>query len=160
MSDKAEVLFEFLARLHVKVVEFHSSSPWVAGRADTERGHASAVDVQSAVWEEVQEEPIIRLLGVRYMTAPVVVIDDAVESGWVKDRECRMSVLAMKAFLITVYHRLPVEVAFIFEAASVWTTSEVDRGKSVLQFGEEFIESWSIFRDRGKEQSSSSQMTA
>ena len=46
----------------------------------------------------------------------------------------------MEAFLIPIYHRLPVKVPFVFDATSPGTLCEVDFGEEFLEIGEEFME--------------------
>jgi hypothetical protein len=64
-------------------------------RADPKACHAAAVDIDRAVREEVQEQPIIRLLWICNMATPVMVVDHIVERWWVQDAEGRVGVLAV-----------------------------------------------------------------
>lgn len=62
-----------------------------------------------------------------------------------------MSVLAVKALLVPIYHRLPIEVTGILDAALVWQFSEVDTGKQCLQVREELFEAPCLIRNGAEE---------
>lgn len=53
---------------------------------------------------------------------------DGVKSWRIVNTERWVSVLAMKAFLVTINHGLPVEVAFVFDAASIRSLREINPG--------------------------------
>lgn len=53
-------------------------------------------------------------------------VGDGVEGGWVEFGEGRVRVLAVKAFLETVDHGLPVEAPGVRDAAAVGKLGEID----------------------------------
>lgn len=87
LAHKLVVFLELVPRIQIIVVELHASDVGIGGRTDPERGHATPVDIQGAVGEEVEEQPIVWLLGVRDVLGEVVLVAHAVERGRVVDRE-------------------------------------------------------------------------
>lgn len=85
LPDKLEVFLKFLALGQMVVVEFHASNLGICGRTHTERRHTTAVNVKGAIREEIQEQPIIGLLGIRDVLREVVVVAHGVESRRVVD---------------------------------------------------------------------------
>ena len=53
-----------------------------------------------------------------------------------------MGVLAVQAFLVAVDHGLPVEVAFVLDAAAVGQLCEIDLCEEWLEVGVEIRETW------------------
>jgi hypothetical protein len=67
LSHKLVVILEFLTLGQVVVVKFHPSNLRVCGRTYTERRHTTTVNVERTIREEIEEQTIIGLLGVRDM---------------------------------------------------------------------------------------------
>lgn len=74
LTHELEVLFKLSIGAAVIVVELHAADAGLVGRAGSEAGHAAAVDVQGADGKEVQEQPIIRLLGIGNVLREVAVV--------------------------------------------------------------------------------------
>lgn len=87
LPDKFEVLFKLFTLGQVVVVELHTSNMGIRSRTHTERRHSATVNIQRTIREEIEEQTIIRLLGVCDMLGEVVVVAYGVESRRVEDRE-------------------------------------------------------------------------
>lgn len=87
LAHKLVVFFKFVPRLHMIVVKLHASDVGIGGRTDPERSHATPVDIQGAVGEEVEEQTVVWLLGVCDVLGEVVLVAHAVERRRVVDRE-------------------------------------------------------------------------
>ena len=84
------------------VIELHPRDPGVWRRECPEGGHATAIDVERADWEEVEKETIRGLGGVGDMLAKVGVVGDGVEGWWIEFGEGGVRVLAVETFLETI----------------------------------------------------------
>lgn len=118
------------------VVKLHTSYVGISSGADPERSHTAAVDIERADWEEVEEEPIIRLLRICNVLGEVVLVVYSIERRWVIYGEGWMCVLAMQTLLVSIdpvknqlwskcqvlrcLHGLPVESAFVANASPMW----------------------------------------
>lgn len=102
LPHKLKVLLELLVRAGMVVVELHARDGGVRGGQSAEGGHTTAVDVQGADGEEVEEEAVGGLGRVGDVLGEVVVVGDGVEGGWVEFGECGVCVLAVEAFLESV----------------------------------------------------------
>ena len=76
LAHEIEVLLELLASLQMVVVELHAGDVWVFGGTEAERAHSAAVDIESAVGEEVEEQTIVWLFGVGDVLGEVLEILD------------------------------------------------------------------------------------
>lgn len=103
LAHKLEILFKLLPLGKMIIVKFHPGDVRISSRTDPERRHATTVDVQRTVWEEVQEQAIIWLLWVCNVLGEVVLVVHTIESWRVVNRERRMGVLAVQALLISVH---------------------------------------------------------
>ena len=128
LPHKAIVLLKSLPLLHIKIIELHPRRARLPVRRGThpELRHPAPVDIQRAVGEEEQEEPVVRLVRVREVLRPVVVVDDVVAVRRVEGREGGVRVGAVQTFLVAVDHGFPAEVAWVFEGAAVGPRGEVD----------------------------------
>lgn len=97
------ILFKFVTIGEMIVVKLHPSDVRIRRRADSERGHASSIDIQGAVGKEVEEKAIVGLLGVRNVLREIVLVLHGVESRRIVDGERWMSVLAVQTLLIPVH---------------------------------------------------------
>lgn len=102
LSDELEVLLELLVRPLMVIIELHPADSRVGRRQRPEGGHATAIDIQGADGEEVQEKTIIRFLRVGNVLGEIAVVTHGVERWWVELRKGWMSVLAVKAFLVAI----------------------------------------------------------
>lgn len=55
LTNEFVVLLKPVARLEVEVVKLHAGHSGLVCRTDSEGGHATSVDVERAIWEEVEE---------------------------------------------------------------------------------------------------------
>lgn len=103
--DEPKVALKSLrvAVLLVVIVKLHARHPGAIGRADPEGGHAAAVDVEGADGEEVEEEAVLWILGVGDVAGVIAEIVDFVEGGGINLGEGSVCVLAVEAFLISIY---------------------------------------------------------
>lgn len=56
----------------------------------------------------------------------------------------------MEAFLIPIYHGLPVEATFVADAAAIWKLCEVDLCEERFEVWEEVMEAWRFVGDGGE----------
>lgn len=87
LSDELEILLKLIPRFEMVVVKFHPGYVRVLRRADSEGRHSPPVHVQSAVREEVEEQSVIRLLGICNVLGEIPMVVDSVERWRVVDRE-------------------------------------------------------------------------
>lgn len=79
------------------LTELHSRNTRIIGGTDAEATHASIVEVERAVREQMQEEPVvISSIGICYVLAVIAVAGDAVRVQTVLCAEPRMSERAVK----------------------------------------------------------------
>ena len=105
LTDKFEVFFKFITRCQVVIVELHAGDVRICRRTYPERRHTATVDIQSTIGEKVQEQTVIRLLGVCDVLGKVVPVVDSVKCGRVVDRKRWVGVLAVQTFLVSVHPR-------------------------------------------------------
>lgn len=114
------------------VVELHPRHPWLFSRTDPETTHSAAIHVERAIGEEVEEETVLRLGWVGDVLGEVLVVVNGVEGGRVEFGEGRVRVLAVEAFLVAVYHCLPIEIPRVGHRVAVRKGSEVYAGDEGL----------------------------
>jgi hypothetical protein len=151
LAHKLEIILKLLPLTLMVVIEFHPRDTGLAGWTHAEAAHASAVEIQCAVGEEVQEQAVVELGRVDDVAAVVAGILDVIEDGGVQDGEGAVCVLAVEALLVAVDHGLPVEGAGVGDAAAMGETREVVAVEQRFEVGEVGVERRCSRGDGGEE---------
>lgn len=144
LSHEVIVGLKLLIRPQMIVIELHTADTRIAGRTGPETRHTSAVEVQRATGEEIEEQAILlaHLAGICHVLREVGVVGHGVEGRRVDFGEAGMRPLAVQAFLEAIDHGLPVEASGVADAAAVGQSGKIDACEEGCQTLIELFKAW------------------